>query len=150
MGAKLLPVPWQHVLPRWIAWYFAILIWEGLTIPAVSHSNSWQGVWLSLVVLPLSAIHLGRGGARPGTLFVYGCGGALLFVPRFLMMDRFSLWLQYQAPSDEVIILTWMFFALGMGAACWLASTLNIGSDASSKLTSKSRAEQRPKSTVEP
>jgi hypothetical protein len=43
-------------------------------------------------------------------------------------MDRFSLWLEYQAPSDEVIIFTWIFFALAMGAVCALASTANIRS----------------------
>lgn len=128
MGSPMQRSAWRDVVPRWVGWYFAILMWEMLTIPGVSHSNSWQGVWLSLIVLPLSAVHLCRCGARPGTLFVYGCAGAFLFLPRFLMMDRFSLWLQYQAPSDSVLVFCWICFALGMGAACSFSATAMLTS----------------------
>jgi hypothetical protein len=107
-----------QVIRRWIGCYFLILFWEFATIPAVSHSDSWRGVPVSLLALPVSAYWLANVGARPGTLFVYGTGGGLLFLPRFLMMDRFSLWLKYQAPSDTIIVVSWVAFVLFMGVAC--------------------------------
>jgi len=33
-------------------------------------------------------------------------------------MDRFSLWLEYQAPSTEVIVFQWIALALVLGAIC--------------------------------
>jgi len=117
--------PWLRVLPRSLGWYFLVLFWEGLTIPAVSHSDSWRGVWVSVLVLPFGAFRLARHGARGGTLFVFGSAGALLFVPRFLMMDRFSLWLQYQAPSDIVIVFSWIAFTLIIGSVCAFTGSLD-------------------------
>ena len=57
-------------------------------------------------------------GARSATCFIYGCGSALLFLPLFLVMGRFGLWLEYQAPPTPVIVVTWILLMLLLGGLC--------------------------------
>lgn len=109
--------------------YTLVAVWELVTTPAMSHSNTWQGVWVSLMALPIGAAVLAKHPGAQSRFFVYGCAGSLLFVFRFVNMDRFSLWLSYQAPSDEAIVACWVLFSLGMGTVCWLAAKTRIESD---------------------
>jgi hypothetical protein len=109
---------WNAILPRWILAFVIILVWEFFTLPVSSHTSSWRGVWLSFICVLGSAVWISQAGARQGTLFVFGCASALLFVPRFLFMDRFKLWLQYQAPNNTVIMCCWVGFALLLGIVC--------------------------------
>ena len=119
------PIQWGRVIRRGVGCYALILFWEFATIPAMSHSNaSWRGVGLSVLALPVGTYFLLHAGARAATCFVYVCGAALLFVPRFLVMDRFSLWVCYQAPSDLVILISWIAFSLGLGGVCWFAGVI--------------------------
>jgi hypothetical protein len=107
------------ILPGIISVYALVAAWEFVSTPYISHNNTWTGVWVSLLVLPIGALILAK--KHPGSgsrFFVYGTVGSLLFLWRFLHMDRFSLWLHYQAPSTMVIVLCWIGFALGMGALC--------------------------------
>lgn len=88
------------------------------TMPATSHSDNWFGIPFASCVLLFGAFRVARVGATPGTCFVYGCASALLYLPRFLGMGRFRLWLQYQAPSTEVIVFQWIGLSLMLGAIC--------------------------------
>src|SRR4051794_13848751 len=45
---------------RMAAWLGVVVLWELITIPPVSHSNSWQGIWISLALLPFSSFRLAR------------------------------------------------------------------------------------------
>lgn len=106
--------------------YLFIALWEILTMPRTSHSDSWRGVSVSLLALPASVFWL----AKPSHFFIiFGAAGSLLFVLRFLNMDCFSLWIAYQAPSTAVIVTCWVFFTLGMGVVCWFAATLRMEQD---------------------
>jgi hypothetical protein len=126
----------RRLAPRWLGWYLIVLVWEALTTPGVSHSDSWRGVWLSLATIPFGAYRLGRIGGRPATLFIYGCGSAFLFVPRWLGMDRFRLWLEYQAPSNSVLMLGWILFTLLMGTICAFAASIGSnGANAGGRFT---------------
>ena len=118
MSTNATHTPRSAILPRWILAFVVILVWEFFTLPATSHSNSWLGVWLSFICVLGSAWWISLVGARRGTLFVFGCASALLFVPRFILMDRFKLWLQYQAPNNTVIMCCWVGFALLLGIVC--------------------------------
>jgi hypothetical protein len=116
-------------LLRMIAIYGAVAIWEIATTPVVSHSNSWHGVWISLLALPSGAYWMTRKPYRPSQFFLFGAAGSLLFLWRFLHMDRFSLWLQYQAPRTEVIVASWIAFTCLMGLACWFASKARLATE---------------------
>jgi hypothetical protein len=119
MSLQLRKLGYGPVLPGMMSVYAIVAAWEFVSTPYVSHSNTWNGVWLSLLALPLGALVLAK--KHPGTgsrFFVYGILGSVLFLWRFLHMDRFSLWLQYQAPSTPVIVISWIGFALGMGMLC--------------------------------
>lgn len=109
---------------RVIVIYSAVWMWEGLTTPMVSHSDSWRGVYLSLFGLIVGAFWLGFKLRRVTWAFVFGMGGSLLFVGRFLNMDRFALWLAYRAPSTTTIIVVWILFALGLGLSCLTTAAL--------------------------
>jgi hypothetical protein len=102
--------------------YGCVAAWEVLTTPVVSHSDSWHGAWVSLLALPVEAYWMARDGGRPSQFFLFGAAGSLLFLWRFLNMDRFSHWLQYQAPPDEMVVACWTAFTLAMGFACWFAA----------------------------
>ena len=117
------------MIPRMLVIYGCIAVWEIATTPSVSHSNTWRGVWVSLLTLPIGAYWMAKYPGHASRFFLYGAAGSLLFLWRFLNMDRFSLWLQYQAPSTEVIVAYWVFFTCAMGFACWLAA--KIRNDAS-------------------
>jgi hypothetical protein len=104
------------------AWCFAVLFWELMHIPPSSHVNSWRGLWLSILIPPISSFMMAKTPLPSGRFFIYGCFCSLLFVPRFLGMDRFSLWLQYRAPSNPVILTCWILFALALGAACYITN----------------------------
>ncbi len=108
---------WRRVLPRWACSYLAIFVWEILSTPHMSHSDSWRGVWVSVLAVPIASFWIGRGGATTGSLFIFGFGSALLFVPRFLSMDRFPLWLQHNpaAPGDIALLCMWVAFMFVMG-----------------------------------
>jgi hypothetical protein len=113
---------YREVLPGMLAIYAFVIVWEVLTTPMISHTNSWQGVGLSLLALPVGAFVLARYPGAPSRFFVYGAAGSLLFVWRFINMDRFSLWLEYRAPSTTVIVTCWVLFSVGMGTVCWVAA----------------------------
>ncbi len=102
----------------WFGWYLITFVLLVVTDPHTSHSDSWNGVPFSCCVMLFGSYRLSVAGARPGTCFVYGCGSAILFLYRFFGMDRFSLWLEYQASSTEVIVFQWIALALVLGAIC--------------------------------
>ncbi len=120
---------YREVLPGMFVAHALVGVWELITTPAVSHSNTWQGVWVSLMALPIGAFLLAKHPGAQSRFFLYGCAGSLLFLWRFLNMDRFSLWLEYQAPSNEVIVGCWVLFSLGMGTVCWLVAKARIESN---------------------
>ncbi len=107
---------------RVFAIYGFIAIWEIASTPMVSHTNTWHGVWFSLLALPIGAYSLAGSNTPPSRFFLFGAAGSLLFLWRFLNMDRFSLWLEYQAPSTYVIVAGWVMFTIAMAFACWLAA----------------------------
>ena len=93
-------------------------------MPGHSHTYSWTGVPFSFCLLLFGAYRVARAGARPGRCFIFGCGSAFLFVPRWFGMDRFSLWVQSQPLSPEVLTLLWMAFSLFLGAVCACVATI--------------------------
>jgi hypothetical protein len=119
MSPEFRKLGYAPMLPGMISVYAIVTAWEFLSTPYVSHNDTWTGVWVSVLALPLGALVLAKKHPRPGSrFFVYGTVGSVLFLWRFLNMDRFSLWLQYRAPSTAVIVFCWIGFALGMGALC--------------------------------
>ncbi len=108
------------VLPGMLAIYSLVMVWEMLTTPMISHTDSWQGVGVSLMALPVGAFVLAKHPGPPSRFFIFGAAGALLFLWRFIHMDRFSLWLQYH--STEAIVTCWVLFIVGMGTTCWVAA----------------------------
>jgi hypothetical protein len=110
-------------------WFGVIVLWELFTIPAMSHSNSWQGVWLSIALLPFSSYRMSRSGLCTSWFFVYGFAGSVLFLPRFFGMDRFRLWIASQAPSEYILLAWWLCIATGLGALCWGGAQLRRACD---------------------
>lgn len=115
-----------EVLPGMLTVFALVGVWEFIATPLRSHTNSWQGVWVSLMALPLGAFLLAKHPGAQSRFFLYGCAGSLLFLWRFLNMDRFSLWLEYQAPSNGVIVGCRVLFIVGMGTVCWLVALAGI------------------------
>lgn len=99
--------------------YFVVACWEFVSTPLASHSDSTSGMWVSVLILPVSSYRMWRHDLPVSWFFVYGCGGAFLFLWRFLNIDRFHLWLVYQAPPIPGIVAAWIAFILGMGIVCW-------------------------------
>lgn len=107
-----------------VACLFVIFMWNVITAPVCSHIGSWAGIPISLLALPSTSFWLAKQNTvRPAFYFIYGCAGALVFVPRWLMMDRFHLWMM-GAPPDAVLIAYWIAFALVMGACCYCFAVL--------------------------
>jgi hypothetical protein len=95
-----------------------------MTTPFSSHSDSWRGVSLSLIAIPTGAFLLAKHPGESSRFFVYGVGSSLLFVQRWVNMDRFHLWLLYRAPDTPILAICWILFALGMGTVCWFTAKL--------------------------
>ncbi|QDT36264.1 hypothetical protein [Stratiformator vulcanicus] len=53
-------------------------------------------------------------------MFIFGTACSVLFVFRFVNMPKFSLWMRYQAPDTTTILVSWIAFAVGLGAVCAL------------------------------
>ena len=104
--------------------YFSIFVWEGVSISGGSHPDSWNGGYVSILALAAGAFWIAQRTPFRSWAFIYGIGGSLLFVGRFLSTNRFGLWLVYQAPSTMVIGWCWLLFALGLGVLCRFAAAI--------------------------
>ena len=124
MSARSASVAALKVFLRMIGWFGLIILWEMLTAPAVSHSNSWRGLPISVALLIFGAYRTAKHDGRDNWFFLWGVVASLLFLPRFFGMDRFHLWLQYQAPPTDVIVICWIGVALVLGVLCWSAAQL--------------------------
>lgn len=103
-----------------------VFLWEGLSIPTSSHSNSWHGIWVSICLLAYCSYRLAKCGVSSRWAVLYGCASAILFVPRFLGWDRFQLWLPYVFPTNWHVALLWIGVAFGLGCLSWAAAQLGI------------------------
>jgi hypothetical protein len=116
------PIGYIEAYPGIVLVYSLILLWEQVSMPGTSHQGSLRGLTWSLLALPTGAFVLAHIPGSSSRFFVYGVVGSLLFVPRFLNIDRFSLWLEYVAPPPHILMIYWVLFALGIGSTCWLAA----------------------------
>ena len=118
----------KSIAPTWIGWYVITFVVHIFTMPA--HSDFWSGVLFGLITAVIGADRLAAAGARPGTCFVYGCGATVLFLPRFVGMDRFSVWLQDVAPSTEATVVQWIALSLLFGAICAVIGMFHTAANA--------------------
>lgn len=113
------PSGYRSVIPDMALVCVLVLTWESIATPSVSTSpNPWQGIWLSLLTLLAAAYRMA---ARPGAssrFFVFGVFGSLLFVQRFRHRGCFG----YPDPPLSVVGCYLLFFAIGLGSACWLVA----------------------------
>ncbi len=101
----------------WITFYSIAFLLLLLTMPATSHSNNWSGIAPAFAVLMFGACRLATAGAKYSVTYIYGCGTSLMFALRFISIGRFSLWLQYQAPSTAMLLVIWSAICLVLGAS---------------------------------
>lgn len=134
------PLGYRKVLPGMLAVCMAVGCWEVCT-PRLSHSGGSADWIVTVLLFPFSTFILARHPGTPSRFFVFGVVGALLHLPCFVLMDRFQLWIQCQAPTDTVLVLLWGAFACGLGFVCW---QIAVERDIPSHVNPKSSIDARP------
>lgn len=112
--ARIEPVG-RSIPATWMVFYLITFVLLLITMPATSHSNNWAGILPAFGILMFGAYRIARARASTSTVFIYGCGTSILFLFRFLTMGRFRLWLEFQAPSTNGLVVMWIAICLVLG-----------------------------------
>ncbi|MBA4032829.1 MAG: hypothetical protein C0478_18325 [Planctomyces sp.] len=107
--------------------YSAIALWEYVNIPYVSSMSHWNGLYLSLMGLSAGAWWIGTRFQPTSWAFVFGLGGSLLFVPRFIDMRLPRYGAIELSHGTTIITFLWVLFAMILGIACWVTALIVKG-----------------------
>lgn len=108
----------QKVARTWVLAYLISIFWLIILSSPFDYYPNWVSHLLAVFCIFFGAIRLATLQVRRGIRFIYGCLSILLFVPSFLGMYKFSLWLYYQAPSTLMINIGWITGSLTLGGIC--------------------------------
>lgn len=119
------PALFRHMYFEAFCLWLFLLFWEGVTCPAISHSDLHSPTEIiTLIGIVYGAFCFGRYHADQSAAFFFGMACIFVFMPRYVFSGPMHRQYRHVPPNVALTIAIWVGVTLGLGFACWLIAKL--------------------------